>query len=627
MISYVGHRLRGKMWRRLYCCSSGVRGIRSSFRSTFEKIKTSIKRKRLTYNARNRAIIGGLIALLFLPIIFAKPSVVFTGVTVQPDGTYYKGIHTGSDNTLSIQVQNNENITYQYTISYNGNISVTIKYGANVIGSGNVFTTQAITINPSTTQLVYFIFHPNTAGDYHSAIDFSFKRVEGNTTYDAGVSHFAINLHATSSGTAGGGATQNEPKQCLNILRNKIYKVVYMGTDTDISVAIANECSNTNLELVDADLEGIPAEIAYIKDGELGKLSPGDVTYLKIHVSTKKIKRPTKLSFSLIVYGKKGTTVEHDEVVFDVTVLKEDQIPGETNTYTEEGPKPLQVDYVVQSGYLIVKGVYITDKNGTRIYLSNIPVDILVDNKRITYNSPIEVVPGKTYCISAAATGYVSFFKCEAIPKKELCVSFDPDGKKVGGTYYWLVGTTVKATPYDCETGEPIKDYTMFLGDQKLSKPEFIVEEKKKSLKITSSIYKDKQIVVAGYVPVTVTLPETIYASDNVTIRFDGTFAKQVEFDIYKKEGDKYSDLVYSGRGPVQVISLEPGEYKIELSTPVGEKEYYFTVRGRSPLELIKRIILYVLVGFAIFTIILAILIKKKGGVMEGINLVDQAMK
>jgi hypothetical protein len=637
-IYYVLDRLRGKVFRRCETNPNGKKRARNlhNRKGYFLPNSAGSSAKKFINERVGRFVGGALALLLFLlvPVVYAKPVVIVTGVTVKPDGTYYKEIPVGHETVILVKVQNTENATFRYNVYYNGPLASMLKQGTTVLGSGTVYTTQYLTINPNEVHVLYLVYNPSSAGISTNQIKFHFERkTENNTWENAGDTLLSLQLRVTGSSTSNNQQSsgsshsssstshQQSTNQCLTLLRNKIYKVVYLNDSLDISIGIMNAC-NDEIKIVDADLEGVPIQVAYIKDAELGKLDPGEVTYLKVHFSSKPFTEPTTVSFDLIVTAKHGTSLEHDSANINVNVISEKQLsylPQIKQHEEENTAKPLFVDYSVQSNYLIVKGVYYLENN-TKIYLKNVPVDVLYDNQRYAYMGPIPVKPGKTYCIAASAEGYVSFFKCITVPKEKMCVSLKPEGIKKGDSIYYEVGTNVTVdSVYECNSAKPVDDYKIIYDDKVLDKNAFTVSEGNKPLKIVADGYEDLTMNVYGYVPLRIVsrLPDH---TGNFTLKLSGTFSNEARVSVaYKDPKTGEEKEIFSGVGPSHHITIKkPGTYILVIKTPVDEiKRTFHVEKGGSsgiPFKTLLMLPLIVVIAFLAFTVFLYFLVRKHRG-------------
>jgi len=634
LIGYDGHRLRSKMRGGFKVNLTRTSRINPTSRSTCcHKSKTDYsakgKFKKIIENYAGirtivrRALVFTTLLFLFIPV-FAVPSIIVTGVAVQPDGSYYAEVPSGETASITIKIQNNENITYRYYIEYNGQLATTLKKDTMVLASGTMFSTGYITINPQTTHFLYLVYTPNQAGTYNNNIKIYFEKqvTTNNTTtwQSAGSSNIVLQIKVISETTT---TTTNEqtttapttPTKCLQPLRTKIYKVIYTNSSTDFSINVINACNNVNLTLVDADIEGVPPQVAYIKDTELRTLKPGEIQTIKIHFNGKDINKPTTIEFSIVISGKYGSKFETANVNVVVNVISKEQLSSATPS--PEKTYQLKVDYTIQEGYLIIKGAYY-EVNNTKVYLPEVPVEVLYEGRKITYTGPLAVQPGETYCISAIAQGFVPFFKCITAPERTLCVALDPEGKDIQGRLYYPDKTRVKIDMiYDCDSGDLVRNYKVFYAGKYVTK-DYIVADASgcRQLKITAEGYKEWTKEICGYSKLYVasSLPNKV---GNYTISLVGTYIPGTMIKVVK--------ITPSGEVPVGQWSNkefllrinEPGDYKLIIKTPLYEDTYQFHVTGEgvSVAPSSVRLFAYIIVigggSFLLLTLFMYYIVKK----------------
>lgn len=577
-------------------------------------------------------IIFSIVVGILFNVVYSLPSVSLAGATQVENNVYYADRSTQNPQPIYIQVNNIENNSYEVRLTVSGTIPMVIKYGATVVGSGTTFSTSRLVIYPNSQLLLTMEFLSPPPGITSSTILFEFFNTT-NTTQIVGSSSVILRVNFTSPQTQQTGGeqvsqpsnqnTQQYAGPCLAPFRSKIKKTMLVNETVDITLGVINQC-NTTLELVDVDIEGLPSSIARIKDAQLGTLGPSQIQYIKLTIDTHNVKSPIQLSFDVIFTGKVYNKVENAITNVELLVLSPQQFTTENVTKQEipQGLLPLNVDYSIDQGYLIIRGAYI-EYNNTKIYVES-NIQVLSDGSSYTYIYPIKLDPGKTYCISAQDINkkYIPYFKCFTISKRPLCLTLSPEGKKYLDVLYYNIGTNVTISRvYDCDTLSEIKEYKILYDGSLTERKTFSLNDDNiHTITIKADGYNDYTVKIRGYKEVEISgIPNYI---GNYTIYLTGTFADQATLEIYRiVNGTK--ENVYTLTGAKNEVSFnESGTYIFVLKAPLQDnKEFKVYIAGpvvkeeKSLYQLIMEnmytILFYAAVAFIIFTLISYLIYRK----------------
>jgi len=532
----------------------------------------------------------GLVSLLFLflPVVFAQPYVMFYNCVSQ--GNAYT-CNIDSNNPISYINIYNPDMPYNVTLSYNG-VPISLYQGGNVLGYGSVFTVN-FNVGVGTTTLT--VFTPPNGGNSTYTFTFTSENVTRTNSY-------YVSYIVPSQPVVQQNISQNVSNTLLLPIYNQVRYMVYRGRTYNFILGVLN-AGNTNIDLVDVSVEGLPPEVAFI-EANLTRLKPGDNLYYKLILDASNL---TEGMYNLVVrvVGKYGTNLTYADTIISLNVV------GSIITnqsYPTVQKQQLNLDYAIQSNILVIKGAYINTDRG-KVYVDAKIMVVGPSGTALSYYFPIKVYPGETYCIYAESENTIPYFNCITIPTKPVCYVLDPKPIIYNGNMYYQVSTNVTIKEiYDCDNLNPIYRYKLTLNGELYGQPYITIDSSKQyTVTIYAEGYTPTNITVYGYTPIYIdSLPSN---PGNFTIRILGSFADRSFIELYtyvngtrQKVSDGYGSITYE---------FSPGTYELYVTGVFNNISQTFFVtlpyvpkQSVSIADIIAKNVWYIIIGLLVLTII-----------------------
>jgi len=528
----------------------------------------------------------------------------------------------------------NTEVPYNVTITYSGTPTALYSAGTYLASgqsySSNISISTGITplqlsVAQSGSGVISFFFVPNvnnTNGTLLTTYNITYAFV-----FNVGTTPTLQNTTTTTITTTTTTPTQNvtttPPTTNTSTPLTPLYSfasfTLYTNQTYDYPIGVINT-GDTNLTILNILVQGLPPQNANIQ-GQVGSLAPGQYAYMTLNINTVGMP-PGQYNLVIVYTGEANNQIYNAQTSITLNVIS--SLGQNITQQTQTSPLPLatqlplQVNYTISSGYLFVQGAY-TIYNGSVYYVPNANILVIGPNgQALSYQYPIPVIPGQTYCIYAYAQNYISFFSCIQSPSRPLCYLLIPKGQIYNNQIYYPDGTNVTVqSVYDCNSMQPVLGATFYYNGIPTYSTTFPIQEGQNMITISAPGYSLTNITLYGYTPITVSnLPTT---PGEYTIQAQGDFASQAQLTLYEYiNGTRVQ--VDSGTGSI-TYNFTVGQYELDVSGPLINTTTY-TIYISPPyipppkpsfniVEWIESNILYIIIAFLIFTLIAIVLYKR----------------
>ncbi|MGC9133551.1 MAG: hypothetical protein ACP5GJ_04085 [Nanopusillaceae archaeon] len=593
-----------------------------------------------------------LMSLIFIFSVKAQPAITVPNCVQSSPASYMCNLNPSSP-FVYLNIYNTE-VPYNVTITYSG--SPTALYSAgSYLASGQSYsanisiltgiTPLQLSVAQSGSGMISFFFVPNvnntngtTLTTYNITYGFVFN--VGTTTTLQNVTTTTPTSNVTTTTTVSTPPTTNVSNP-ITPLYSFASLTLYTNQTYEYPIGIINT-GNDNLTILNVLIQGLPPQNAYIQGG-VGTLAPGQYAYMTLYINTAGM--PLGQYNIVIVYtGEADNKVYNAQTSIDLYVISSlgQNITNTQSTTQQTSPipatvqLPLQVNYTISSGYLFIQGAYVY-YNGSTYYIPNANILVIGPNgQALSYQYPIPVIPGQTYCIYSYAQNYVPFFSCVQAPPRPLCYIISPKGQQYNGNIYYPDGTNVTIqSVYDCNSMQPVLGATFYYNGIPTYSTTFPIQEGQNMITISAPGYSLTNITLLGYTPITVSnLPTT---PGEYTIQAQGDFVDQAQLILYEYiNGTRVQEA--TGTGSL-TYNFTIGQYELDISGPLINTTTY-TIYISPPYipppkpsfnitSWLEGNVLYIVIAILAFTLISIIIYRKSSskGVTELAEKITQEIR
>ncbi len=578
-----------------------------------------------------------LVLTLLLFYVKSQPAITVPNCIQSSPASYMCNLNPSSP-FVYLNIYNTE-VPYNVTITYSG--TPTALYSAGTyLASGQSYsadisiptgiTPLQLSVAQSGSGVISFFFVPNvnntngtTLTTYNITYDFVFN-VGTTTTVTSNVTTTTPTSNVTTTTTSSTTPPTTNVSNPITPLYSFASLTLYTNQTYEYPIGVINT-GDTNLTILNVLIQGLPPQNAYIQGG-VGTLAPGQYAYMTLYINTVGMP-PGQYNIVIVYTGEADNKVYNAQTsitLYVISSLGQNITSTQSTTQQQTSPipttvqLPLQVNYTVSSGYLFIQGAYVY-YNGSIYYIPNANILVIGPNgQALSYQYPIQVIPGQTYCIYAYAQNYVPFFSCVQAPPRPLCYIISQKGQQYNGNIYYPVGTNITIqSVYDCNSMQPVLGATFYYNGIPTYSTTFTIQEGQNMITISAPGYSLTNITLLGYTPITVSnLPTT---PGEYTIQTQGDFAGQSQLILYEYiNGTRVQ--VATGTGSL-TYNFTVGQYELDVSGPLINTTTYtiyisppYIPQPKPSFNIVAWIednILYIIIGFLVFTLISLIIYKK----------------